>query len=145
MKTQIILLLIAGASVLSCSAQTKPATPIQVMKKYARLVGEMKADSISQMFTTDAEVGHEGQRSIRGRDSIYLFLSSFKDVKVVRNADSVTNVSAKNDSAVVEGFYRQTVIISGKDTVNVKGQFTATMVADQNRNWLISKMRTRSL
>jgi hypothetical protein len=49
-------------------------------KKYERLVLEMKADSILQLFTTDAEIGHEDQQPLKGRDSIYSFLSSFKNV-----------------------------------------------------------------
>ena len=112
-------------------------------KKYERLVLEMKADSISQLFTTDAEIGHEDQPPLKGRDSIYSFLSSFKNVRVVNNRDEIVSSPIKNDSATVNGSYSQTVIVSGKDTMNVAGKFTATMIRDKNTS-LISKMKTRS-
>ena len=144
MKINIIFCFSVISCLYSCSGKTK-TTPQDTIKKYERLVQEMKADSISQLFTIDAEAGHDGQPSIKGRDSIYQFLSSFKNVKVLSNIDSVANISVKNDSAVVTGVYKQTVIISGKDTVNVAGQFTSTMVMDKNNNWLIRRMKTRSL
>ncbi|MFI5186187.1 MAG: YybH family protein [Chitinophagales bacterium] len=129
---------------LSSFSQTT-TTPLDLIKKYERLVLEMKADSLSQLFTTDAEVGHEEQPPVKGRDSICRFLSSFKNVRVIRNVDSIIHVSVKNDSAIVEGIYKQTVIISKKDTVNVSGHFTSNLILDKNKNWLISRMHTRSL
>ena len=128
----------------SCSGISAQETPQDIIKKYERLVLGMKADSIAQLFTIDAEVGHEGQPVIKGRDSIYSFLSSFKNVRVVMNHDEIVSSSVKNDTAIVSGNYTQTVVVSEKDTVNVAGKFTATMIADKNRNWLISKMKTRS-
>jgi len=101
-----------------------------VIKKYERLVLEMKADSIAQLFTTDAEIGHEDQPPVRGRDSIYSFLSSFKNVRVVDNHDQVVSSFITDDSAIVNGNYTQRVIVSGKDTVNVAGKFTANMIRD---------------
>ncbi len=127
----------------SCSETKSTTSPEDVIKKYERLVLEMKADSISQLFTTDAEIGHEDQPPVKGRDSIYSFLSSFKNVRVISNRDEIASSSIRDDSATVNGSYTQTVIVSGKDTVNVAGRFTATMVRE-NKNWLISKMKTRS-
>jgi hypothetical protein len=128
----------------SCSETSTTASPPDVIKKYERLVLEMKADSISQLFTTDAEIGHEDQPPLKGRDSIYSFLSSFKNVRVISNRDEIASTSVVDDSAIVNGSYTQTVIVSGKDTVNVAGRFTAIMARDKNKNWLISKMETRS-
>ncbi len=103
----------------------------------------MKADSIAQLFTTYAEIGHQYQPPVKGRDSIYSFLSSFKNITVIRNRDEIVSSSIRDDSATVNGSYTQTVIVSGKDTINVTGKFTATMIRDKS-NWLISKMKTRS-
>ena len=128
----------------SCSQTSTKETPQEIIKKYERFVLQMKADSISQLFTADAEVGHENQPVIKGRDSIYAFLSSFKNVHVINNNDEIVSSSIKDNSAIVDGNYKQTVIVSGKDTVNVSGKFTATMTRDKNKNWLISKMKTRS-
>ena len=126
----------------SCSETSTTTSPEDVIKKYERLVLEMKADSISQLFTTDAEIGHEDQPPVKGRDSIYSFLSSFKNVRVINNRDEIVSSSIRDDSAMVNGSYTQTVIVSGKDTVNVAGRFTATMLRDKSKNWLISKMKT---
>jgi len=128
----------------SCSETSTKETPQEIIKKYERFVLEMKADSISQLFTADAEIGHENQPVIKGRDSIYAFLSSFTNVHVINNRDEIVSSSIKDNSAIVDGNYKQTVIVSGKDTVNVSGKFTATMTRDKNKNWLISKMKTRS-
>jgi hypothetical protein len=98
-----------------CYHQAKE-TPESVIKKYERLVLEMKADSISQLFTNNAEVGHGNQKPIKGKDSIYAFLSSFKNVRVISNVDSISSVSIKNDSAVVDGNYKQSVILQETDT-----------------------------
>jgi Domain of unknown function (DUF4440) len=126
----------------SCS-EKKGETPKGAMKRYERLVLEMKADSISQLFTNDAQIGHADQKSIEGRDSIYALLSSFKNVRVISNVDSITNVSIMNDSAIVDGKYKQSVILENKDTVHVAGKFTANMVRDKNKHWLIFKMHTQ--
>ena len=128
----------------SCARNSSKETPPDVIKKYERLVLEMKADSISQLFTTDAEIGHEDQPVVKGRDSIYSFLSSFKNIRVISNRDEIVSSSIKNDSAIVNGKYKQTVVVSGKDTINVAGIFTATLIRDKDKNWLISKMKTRS-
>jgi len=134
-------ILIISISIYSCSETTVKTSPQDLIKKYERLVLEMKADSIAQLFTTDAEIGHEDQSPVSGRDSIYSFLSSFKNVRVISNHDEITSSAIKNDSATVNGSYTQTVVVSGKDTVNVAGKFTANMIRDKNRNWRMSKMR----
>ena len=59
--------------VYSCSETSVKTSPQDVIKNYERLVLEMKADSIAQLFTTDAEIGHEDQSPVKGRDSIYSF------------------------------------------------------------------------
>jgi len=131
------------AYVYSCQHST--ATPQATIKRYERFVLEMKPDSISNLFTTDAEIGHENQRPVRGRDSIRAFLSSFKNVRVIENRDDISAVSMRGDSATVNGTYKQAVIVSEKDTVRVSGSFSAEMLRDKNKTWLIRKMRTRSL
>ena len=143
MCTKFFHLLAVSIAVCSCSETSIKETPLDVIKKYERLVREMKADSISQLFTNDAEIGHEDQPVIKGRDSIYSFLSSFKNVRVILNRDEIVTSLIKNDSAIVNGNYTQTVIVSGKDTVNVSGKFIATMIRNKD-NWLIAKMKTGS-
>src|SRR5215470_5868925 len=81
----------------SCPHSKTGSTPQTVIRNYERLVLEMKADSISNLFTTDAEIGHENQRPVRGRDSIRAFLSSFKNVRVIENRDDISAVSMRGD------------------------------------------------
>ena len=130
------------AYVYSCQHST--ATPQSTIEKYERLVLEMKPDSISNLFTTDAEIGHENQRPVKGRDSIDALLRSFKNIRVIENRDEISSVSVRGDSATVSGTYKQAVIVSEKDTVRVAGSFTAEMLRNKNKTWLIWKMRTRS-
>ena len=96
--------LVISISVYSCSETSVKTSPQDVIKKYERFVLEMKADSIAQLFTTDAEIGHEDQSPVRGRDSIYSFLSSFKNVRVVDNHDQVVSSSIRDDSAIMIHF-----------------------------------------
>jgi SnoaL-like protein len=131
--------------VYSCHHSNSITTPQAVIERYQRLVLEMKSDSISELFTTDAEIGHGEQPAIKGRDSIYALLRSFKNVRVIQNRDDISSTSERGDSATVNGNYKQTVIVSEKDTVHVAGTFTAEMIRDKNKNWLIRKMRTKSL
>jgi len=154
MCTKFFHLLAVSIAVCSCSETSIKETPQEIIKKYERLVLEMKADSIARLFTAGAEIGHENQPIVKGRDSIYSFLLAFRNVRVINNRDQVHSLSIRNDSALVNGSYTQTVIIpvaiddqsktvSYKDTVNVAGNFTAIMIRDKNK-WLISKMKTRS-
>ena len=128
----------------SCTTNSNNRSPQDTIKRYERFVQEMKADSIAQLFTENAEIGHENQKTIRGRDSIFNFLSSFKNVKMISNHDSVVSVFTKKDSATIEGIYNQSVLISGKDSMHVSGKFTANLVRNK-REWLIWKMKTRSM
>lgn len=128
----------------SCPDKSVKTTPQYVIKKYEGFVLEMKPDSICQLLTMDAEIGHNDKISARGRDSIYNFLASFKNVRVINNRDNISNVIVKNDSAIVNGDYYQKVIINGKDTLSVSGKFTADMIRDKNNHWLICRMRTKN-
>src|SRR6185436_8153383 len=113
MRTKLFfVLMISIVALCSCSESSPKETPQDVIKKYEKLVLEMKADSISQLFTTDAEIGHADQPVVKGRDSIYSFLSSFKNVQVIKNRDEIVSSSVKNDSAIVNGTYSQTVVVS---------------------------------
>ena len=50
-------ILVISISVYSCSETSIRTSPQDVIKKNERLVLEMKADSIAQLFTTGAELG----------------------------------------------------------------------------------------
>ena len=136
-------LLLLTLLLFGCVSRQRP-DPRDTITLYERLVQAMKPDSIARLFTQNAEVGHAGQPSIKGRDSIFRFLSSFSTFHVLSNRDSITSMQERHDSAVAAGVYRQTVVVPSGDTVRVAGFFEATLVADPAGHWLIARMRTRS-
>ena len=121
----------------------RPLTPTEIMKRYEQLVIDMKADSISQLFAMNAEVSSDGKVMAKGRDSIYSFLKSFTNVQVLSNLDSVISLSQYRDTTTLKGVYKQTVVMSGKDTITVQGEFTSIMLQEPNQNWLIYRMSTK--
>jgi len=129
----------------SCKTETPP-DPKDAMKRYERLLLEMKADSISQMFTKDAITSHGSNKPVIGRDSIYAFLASFakQDVIVLTNKDEIKSSAVSSDSAVLNGTYAQTVFVNHRDTVHVQGLFTARMIREKNE-WLFTSMHTESI
>jgi hypothetical protein len=100
----LLIIILITSGLFSCTDIATKETPQNTIKKYERFALEMKADSISQLFTTDAEIGHARQPPIKGRDSIYAFLSSFKNARVLSNQDSISTTSIKNDSAMLPVF-----------------------------------------
>ena len=145
MRVNLFCLVTTITAFYACDHSPVIPTPNAAIEKYQRFVLQMKADSISELFTADAEIAHGDNRPIKGRDSIYDFLASFKNIRVIENRDDISSVSVRGDSATVHGTYAQQVIVSGKDTVRVVGTFTAQMIQNKNRSWHIWKMRTRSL
>lgn len=111
------------------------------MKRYDHLILKLDANGIAELFTPDGKLGEMA----RGRDSIRKFLSSFKNIRVISQSSSSTSIYISGDSAIQQGTYRQSDIISGKDTVNVKGEFTATWQWVQHKGWYIRQMSTRSV
>ena len=110
------------------------------MQKYDHYILNLDADSISLLFTPDGSLGDMAT----GRDSIKRFLSSFKNVKVLSQSSTTKNIETIKDTAIQTGTYTQSDVVSGKDTVDVKGEFTARWQW-MNNDWYIKKMITRSL
>jgi hypothetical protein len=77
-----------------------------------------------------------------GRDSIRKFLSSFKNVRVISQASVTDSINIIQDTAIQKGFYAQTDVIAGKDTVRVKGQYTTRWQWIKNEGWKIKHMAT---
>lgn len=122
-----------------CNAQNKNNAGVELaMKNYDRLILGMNADSIAMIYTPDGELG----TIAKGRDSIRIFLSSFKNFRVLSQSSETNRISIDHDSAYQTGTYRQTVIIPSKDTVSVKGNFTAFWIWMKGSGWLIRNMKT---
>lgn len=126
---------------ISCgSSRPSKKGVVAAMHHYDELILHLNADSIAMLYTPD---GNLGGIAI-GRDSIRKFLSSFKNVQVLSQASTTDSLSVKRDIALQKGHYTQSDIVSGKDTMYVKGTYTATWQWNKKDGWLIRKMITKS-
>ena len=112
----------------------------KAMQKYDALILKLDAAGIAQLFTPD---GNLGDIAI-GRDSIKKFLLSFKNIRVLSQSSTSTSIKINADTALQKGLYFQTDLVAEKDTIKVKGSYTATWQWI-NKKWLIKKMATKSL
>ncbi len=126
--------------VLSVHAQGRTKAGVeQAMKNYDHLILGMNPDSISMIYAADGELG----TMAKGRDSIRSFLDGFRNFRVLSLSSETNSISINKDSALQKGTYKQTVIIPSKDTVSVKGNFTALWVWSGSNGWLIRRMETQ--
>jgi SnoaL-like domain len=107
------------------------------MKQYDHYIKNTDADSIAQMFTPDGGLGNIAH----GRDSIRKFLSSFKNISVLATESTTGSIVLNSDSATQTGTYWQLDLINAKDTVKVKGIFTARWKWTKESGWRLKKWR----
>ena len=132
------------AFLFSCNAARNNKTTSGVeaaMKQYDHLIQKMDADSIALLYAPDGRLGN----IVIGRDSIKKFLSSFKNVKVLSQSSITRSISLINDTAIQKGTYRQTDVLSKKDTVVVKGEYTARWEWLKDEGWRIKSMETKPI
>ncbi|MBS1921483.1 MAG: hypothetical protein JST17_14615 [Bacteroidetes bacterium] len=108
------------------------------MNHLNRLTLKTDADSIALLYTPD---GNLGDVAI-GRDSIRNFLARFKNIKVLSQKSTTDSINISGDTAIQKGKYYQSDLISGKDTVYVKGTFIAKWQWTNDKYWLIKEMHT---
>jgi hypothetical protein len=127
---------------LSSSAQYKTSAGVELaMKKYDHLILGMNADSIALIYTSDGELG----KMAKGRDSIRNFLNGFRNFRVLMQSSETNNISIDHDSAFQTGTYWQTVIVPSKDTISVRGSFTAFWIWQIRNGWLLRRMETQPM
>ncbi len=126
----------------SCSSTNHNKSGIEdAMKYYDHLIQKLDADSIALLYTPNGKLGDVAI----GRDSIRKFLSSFKNVQVLSQKSTTTSIIMYNDSATQKGNYIQTDILSGKDTIVVKGEYTAHWLWIKQEGWHINHMETKPI
>ena len=126
---------------LSCNNTRHSKSEVEsAMKHYDNLILKLDADSISMLYTPD---GNLGDIAI-GRDSIKKFLSSFKNVRVLSQSSTTESINIVRDTATQKGTYAQTDLVSEKDTVKVKGEYTARWQWIRKKGWHIKHMITKS-
>ncbi len=111
------------------------------MKYYDHLIQKLDADSISQLYSPD---GNLGDIAI-GRDSIRRFLSSFKHIQVLSQISKTKSIELYGDSAIQKGNYIQNDVISEKDTIIVKGDYIVQWVWLGRQGWHIKRMTTKTV
>jgi hypothetical protein len=126
---------------IGCNNPHKETEIMESMKTYDRLIMKTDADSIAELYTENGELGN----AATGRDSIRRLLKSLKDIRVINQVSTTSSVLLMCDTAIQEGNYIQCAIISGEDTVTVKGTFKARWEWNNHKGWRIRKMRTISL
>ena len=111
------------------------------MKQYDHLILKLDTDSIALLYTPDGDLGNIAH----GRDSIRNFLSTFKNLKVLSQTSTTEFLKVNGDTSLQKGTYHQTVVVGAKDTVNVKGEYTATWVWISKSGWHIKHMETKPI
>jgi ketosteroid isomerase-like protein len=135
-------LLAAALSVLACNNPGHNKAGVEsAMQQYDHFIQKMDTDSIALLYAPDGDLG----KMAHGRDSIRRFLGGFKNMQVLSQASTSDTVQLKGDTALQTGTYHQTVIVSAKDTVKVKGAYTATWRWTDKQGWLIQRMETKPL
>lgn len=133
--------ILAGLILLySCNGSMHNRSGVEkAMKYYDHLILKLDADSISMLYTPDGNLGDIAM----GRDSIKRFLSSFKNVRVLSQVSATRSIDIIRDTAIQNGTYTQTDIVSGKDTIKVRGEYTTRWEWIRKDGWHIKRMTTR--
>ena len=137
-----LLFLPAFVCLFSCYSQHRGSSGVEAaMKKYDALILQLDAAGIAHMFTEHGRLGNMAT----GQDSIRKFLSAFKGISVLTQSSVTDSIILKDNKAVQQGHFRQSDIISGKDTVLVKGTFTAHWIWAGKNGWRLESMETLPL
>ena len=101
----------------------------------------MDADFIALLYTPDGDLGDV----VHGRDSIRKFLLSFKNVSVISQSSTANFLEVDGDSSLQKETYLQTVYIPRKDTLKVRGEYTANWLWMSPGEWHIKRMITKPI
>ena len=124
----------------SCTAGKHTKDEVeQAMKQYDHLILKMDTDSIALLYTDDGDLGNMAH----GRDSFRKFLAGFKNMKVLSQSSTTDTITINGDTSLQKGLYHQRVIVAEKDTVKVKGAYTATWLWKPQDGWHIKRMETK--
>lgn len=106
----------------SCNKKHESSEIETAMQQYDRLIGDLGS-------------------AAHGRDSIKSFLTKFSNVKVLSQVSQTPSIAINKDTAVQTGYYQQADVIDQKDTIKVKGAFTAKWFWINKEGWRIKKWK----
>lgn len=110
------------------------------MREYDRLLQTMDAEAIAAIYDEEGDLGDQAH----GREAITKFLSEFQNIDVIMQASTTNTIDMLGDSAVQSGSYVQIDVVDKKDTVTVRGTYTALWRWD-GEEWKIKRMETQPL
>jgi ketosteroid isomerase-like protein len=134
---RIFFILIILTLLVSCNSSKHNKKGVE----YDHLIHNLDADSIALLYAPDGDLGNIAH----GRDSIRSFLLTFKNLKVLSQTSNTEFLKVSGDTSLQKGKYHQTVVVAAKDTVNVRGEYTATWVWISKSGWHIKRMETKPI
>ena len=126
---------------LSCNNHYNKSDVEKAMQQYNHLIKKMDVDSIALLYSPGGDLG----TIAHGRDSIKNFLLAFKNFEVLSQSSVTNSIDIKRDSAIQTGTYIQIAITPKKDTITVKGEFTATWQWIPHNGLHIKRMMTKPI
>lgn len=110
------------------------------LQKYGGFVAKMDDEGISEMFTTNGEMGSTDGKPLVGRAAILRHLAKLHDYKVQSSVVTSESVTFEGSDAYQKGTYRQTVLTPSGNTLQVSGQLEAVWTLEKDAAWRLKKM-----
>ena len=112
------------------------------LNRYRVLVTQGDFDKAAEMFDEGAELSHQGQSPVVGREAIRTFLSSFKGYKVIEYELEASSTSATGTKGKQEGTYHQKIVSPEGKAIEAGGSFQAEWNQQPGGAWLIHRLHT---
>ena len=132
-----------GGGKVSAAATVDPARRAAVeaaLEKYSGFVAKMDDEGISEMFTTNGEMGSTDGKPLVGRAAILRHLARLHDYKVQSNVVTSESVTFEGADTYQKGTYRQTVQTPSGNTLQVQGKLEAVWTLDKDGAWRLKKL-----
>ena len=140
---KVLILLMTVALVQSCGTKDRVHEKKEIdeaMREYDRLLQKMDPDAIASLYDEEGDLGDQAH----GREAIKKFLSGFASINVLEQHSTTDNIEMLGDSAVQAGSYVQIDVVDKKDTITVRGTYTALWRWDGDA-WKLKRMETQPL
>ncbi len=124
-------------------APADPARKAEVeaaLRKYGDLVAKMDDEGISEMFTTDGEMGSVEGKPLVGRAAILRHLGTLHGFKVQSEIVTSESVAFDGRNAFQKGTYRQSVLTPKGNTIQASGKLEAVWTLEKDGVWRLRKM-----
>ncbi|MFI5180991.1 MAG: YybH family protein [Thermoanaerobaculia bacterium] len=110
------------------------------LQRYGVLVSKMDDEGISEMFTTDGEMGSADSNPLRGRAAILRRLGGLHDYRVQSEVVTSESVTFDGNDALQKGTYHQVVLTPSKNTIDARGRLEALWTLEADGVWRLKRM-----